>query len=94
MSSGNQDMFIQSLLLVHNRAVEGCLVMLATSPGTVLSPQTPAPAPDTHLVAYCLVRFGVMLAINQVARQQWPFLPLADAFENSLAQTVLTTRAL
>lgn len=85
VSSGNQDMLVQDLLPAQ-RAAQGCLVVLTTSPGTVLNPETPAPAPQTHLVASCLVRFGVILAVNQVAHQQWPFLPVGDAFENALAQ--------
>lgn len=93
ISSGNQNMFIQNLLQVQNRAAQGCLVELATSPGTVLNPETPAPAPNTHLVALCLVRFGVVLAVNQVARQQWPFLPVGDTFEKSLANAALATPA-
>lgn len=93
MSSGNQNMFVQDLLPVHNRAAEGCLVVLTTSPGTVLNPATPAPAPDTHVVAYCLVRFGVVLAVNRAAHQEWPFLPLADSFERSLANAALAAQA-
>jgi hypothetical protein len=89
ISSGNQAMFVQDLLQVSDHATEGCLVALASSPGTVLDPATPAPAPDTHFVAYCLVRFGVVLAVNLVAHQQWPFLPVVDAFESSLAYATL-----
>jgi hypothetical protein len=92
MSSGNQAMFVQNLLQVREHAAEGCLVALATSPGTVLNPATPAPAPNTHFVAYCLVRFGVVLAVNQVAHQQWPFLPAADTFESSLAYAALAAQ--
>ncbi len=91
IASGNQSMFVQDLIPVHNRAAEGCLVALASSPDAVLNPSTPAPAPNTQLVAYCLVRFGVALAVNQVARQQWPFLPVVDAYENSLANAALAT---
>jgi len=91
MSSGNQDMFVQDVLPAQ-RAAQGCLVVLVTGPGTVLNPQTPAAAPHTHLVAFCLVRFGVVLAVNQVARQQWPFLPIGDAFEDALAQVALATQ--
>jgi hypothetical protein len=40
-------------------------------------------------VAYCLVRFGVVLAVNHLARQSWPFLPVVDDYENNLAQTLL-----
>ena len=36
-------------------------------------------------VAYCLHRFGVLLAANDLAHRQWPYLPLADAYEQGLA---------
>jgi hypothetical protein len=91
IASGNQNLFVQDLIPVHNHAAEGCLVVLASSPGTNLDPSTPAPAPNTQLVAYCLVRFGVVLAVNQVAHQQWPFLPVVDAYENGLANAALAT---
>lgn len=35
--------------------------------------------------AYCLLRFGVLLAVNAQAHHFWPHLPLADAYEQSLA---------
>jgi len=93
IASGNQNMFVQNLVPVNNRAAEGCLVVLASAPGTILDPSTPVPAPSTQLVAYCLVRFGVVLAVNQVAHQQWPFLPMVDGYENSLANAALATIA-
>jgi hypothetical protein len=93
IASGNQNMFVQNLVPVNNRAAEGCLVVLASAPGTILDPSTPVPAPNTQLVAYCLVRFGVVLAVNQVAHQQWPFLPMVDGYENSLANAALATIA-
>lgn len=37
-------------------------------------------------LAYCLLRFGVLLAVNAEAHRFWPNLPLADAYEQSLAQ--------
>jgi len=36
--------------------------------------------------AYCLYRFGVILAVNAQAHHDWPNLPVADAYEQSLAQ--------
>ena len=36
--------------------------------------------------AYCLYRFGVILAVNSLAHRDWPYLPLADAYEQALAQ--------
>ncbi len=42
------------------------------------------------LVAYCLHRFGVLLAANDLAHRLWPYLPLADANEQHLAQQMAT----
>lgn len=44
-----------------------------------------APAPSAH-GAYFLYRFGVILAANNAARGDWGFLPVADAYEQALAQ--------
>jgi hypothetical protein len=45
----------------------------------VLSPSSP------HVAAYCLQRFGLLLAANDVAHYLWPQMPVADAYEQSLA---------
>jgi len=37
-------------------------------------------------LAYCLLRFGVLLAVNNEAHHFWPNLPQADAFEQNLAR--------
>lgn len=93
IASGNQGMFVQDLVSVHNHATEGCLVVLASSPGVILNPSTPVSSLNTQLVAYCLVRFGVVLAVNHVAHEQWPFLPVVDTYENELANAALATLA-
>jgi len=54
----------------------GCLV-LAT-----VAQNTGDTAPP---VAICLYRFGVLLAVNNVAHLYWPLMPLANTFEQSLA---------
>ncbi len=41
-------------------------------------------------LAYCLLRFGVLLAVNAEAHHFWPNLPLADAYEQGLAQQLAT----
>jgi hypothetical protein len=41
-------------------------------------------------VAYCLHRFGVLLAANDVAHHQWPYLPVANAREKQLAQRLVS----
>lgn len=37
-------------------------------------------------LAYCLLRFGVLLAVNGDAHRFWPNLPVADAYEQGLAR--------
>ncbi len=56
---------------------EGCL-SIATFNAQLRSSAPP--------VAYCLHRFGILLAANSVAHQYWPAMPLADAHEQQLAQ--------
>jgi hypothetical protein len=47
---------------------------------TAATPVTPLPP------AYCLQRFGVLLAANELAHRLWPELPVADAYEQDLAR--------
>lgn len=47
---------------------------------------TPTPTHSPPLVTYCLHRFGVLVAANNEAHRQWPYLPLADTYEQQLAQ--------
>jgi hypothetical protein len=55
------------------------------TPGIKLtSPASPS------LVAYCLHRFGVLLAANDLAHQQWPYLPVANAREKQLTQRLVS----
>ena len=56
---------------------EGCLSIATLSYGQDAS---------THPVAYCLHRFGILLAANAVAHAYWPSLPVADAYEQQLAR--------
>jgi hypothetical protein len=62
---------------------DGCVVVMTPQPGPDMTPTSPASPP---LVAYCLHRFGVLLAANDVAHHQWPYLPVANAREKQLAQ--------
>lgn len=47
---------------------------------------TPTPTSTQAVLAYCLHRFGVLLTVNDSAHRLWPNLPLADAYEQRLAQ--------
>ncbi len=51
---------------------------------------TPTPTHSPPLVAYCLHRFGVLLAANSAAHRFWPDLPVADAYEQGLSHQLAT----
>ncbi len=51
---------------------------------------TPTPTHSPPLVAYCLHRFGVLLAANDTAHRFWPNLPVADAYEQGLSHQLAT----
>jgi len=61
----------------------GCIALGSPqpNPGT-----TPTPSSSQAAVAYCLHRFGVNLTANALAQRYWPYLPVADAREQLLAQ--------
>ncbi len=61
----------------------GCVAVAspATEPGI-----TPTPSTSPPLMAYCLYRFGVLLAANDEAHRLWPYLPVADAYEQGIAR--------
>lgn len=44
--------------------------------------------------AYCLYRFGVLLAANDAAHRYFPALPVADSFEQSIAQQIVMANGL
>lgn len=66
---------------------DGCMVVMTPQPGP---DRTPTSAASPLLVAYCLHRFGVLLAANDVAHHQWPYLPVATAREKQLAQRLVS----
>ncbi|HLI06438.1 MAG TPA: hypothetical protein VKV40_07715 [Ktedonobacteraceae bacterium] len=61
----------------------GCLAVASATQQT-----NTTPLPSTYPVpgAYCLQRFGVLLAANATAHRYWPYLPLADHYEQGMAQ--------
>jgi hypothetical protein len=44
-------------------------------------------------VAYCLHRFGVFIAVNDVAHKYWPNMPQADTYEVQLTHQLLIAGA-
>ncbi|MDQ2716147.1 MAG: hypothetical protein M3Z08_14670 [Chloroflexota bacterium] len=67
---------------------DGC-VAVATS--LSLSGKTPTPSPSQMQPAYLLYRFGIILAANSTAHRYWPYLPVADTYEQQLAAQVAKT---
>ncbi len=67
---------------------DGCLIRLQ------MNQNTPTPTLDSSDTVYLLYRFGVTLAANNQAHHLWPQLPMADAYERSLAQQLIATFAI
>ena len=67
-------------------SASGCLIVISSQPYPGV---TPTPTTSSSPVAYCLHRFGVLLAVNDAAHRLWPFLPVADAYERQVAQQLL-----
>ena len=61
--------------LAGTNAANGCLVK-------AVIPASSAP------VGYLLYRFGVLLAVNSAAHHYWPGLPMANAYEQGIAQSI------
>jgi len=70
--------------VVGPKRAAGCLAVATVSVGSNVTPSsTPSQA------AYCLHRFGILLAANDVAHRYWPHMPLADAYEQKLVQQLI-----
>jgi hypothetical protein len=65
----------------------GCLALAVPHTAGDTASALPNPIPLTS--AYCLYRFGVLLAANAIAHRLWPTLPLADAYERSIVKQFL-----
>lgn len=61
----------------------GCLAIATPDQGLQATPSSRQP------IAYCLHRFGIFVAVNDVAHKFWPTMPMADAYEQSVAQHLL-----
>ncbi len=64
----------------------GCVVVITPGDAVGLPPTSTLSPP---LRAFCLHRFGVLLAANDLAHRQWPYLPLASTYEQHLAQQLV-----
>ncbi len=64
-------------------SASGCLITISLGAG---ANGTRMPTPTPSAVASVIQRFGVLLAVNAPAHRLWPFLPVADAATQRLAQ--------
>lgn len=80
ISVGGTSQMINWQFAVGSNRAAGCLAAATLQPA---NPTTPATSHGP--VAYCLYRFGILLAANALAHRYWPQLPIADAYEQSVA---------
>ncbi len=66
--------------LTGQNMADGCVAVIVPQQQNISTSLPP--------VAYCLYRFGVLLAANDLAHRYWPDLPVADASEQQIAQQV------
>jgi hypothetical protein len=64
------------------KSADGCLV--------VETPHKDSPISSSFPVIFLFHRFGIILAANDAAHRYLPFLPLADTYEQKLAQQLAT----
>ncbi|MHB8600660.1 MAG: hypothetical protein ACYDER_28125 [Ktedonobacteraceae bacterium] len=65
----------------------GCLAIIQS---TAASPSSSVEVSPPQ--AFCLYRFGVLLAANALAHHYWPSMPVANPYEQSLAKRLAATQ--
>ena len=73
--------------VVSRDSASGCLALAA--PHAIDNTGNALPEPIPPSAAYCLYRFGVLLAANDIAHRLWPTLPVADAYERGIVKQLL-----
>ena len=84
----NGNMYVQQTALNPAQMAEGCLVVAVQPTFQFGSTPTPTPTQAAIPPASFLLRFGVLLAVNDSARKLCPDLPFANAAEMRLAQSL------
>ena len=79
---------LQFSYTVGSSLADGCVAVATDHP---LSGGTPTPSSPPAQTAYLLYRFGIILAANSTAHRYWPYLPLADPYEQQLAAQAAKT---
>lgn len=77
---------LQFSYAVGSSLADGCVAVATDHP---LSSGTPTPSSPPAQSAYLLYRFGIILAANSTAHRYWPYLPVADPYEQQLAAHVV-----
>ena len=85
LTNSNQSIAITQWSDLETNLASGCLEIAEPTVG-VFSTPTPTRTTQKPQIAYCLFHLGVVLAANTVAHQLWPYLPVADAYEQGIAQ--------
>jgi len=79
---------LQFSYAVGSSLADGCVAVAADHPP---SDFTPTPSTPPAQTAYLLYRFGIILAANSTAHRYWPYLPVADPYEQQLAAQAAKT---
>ena len=72
-------------IVAAKNPAEGCVAAIVPAHDTI-----PATTPHPH-IAYCIYHFGVLLTANALAHHDWPDWPMADAYEQGIAQQTAAT---
>ena len=84
VAANGETLYLQWQFASGTLPAAGCLAVGTSKPEDGLT--TPTPSHVTTPVFYYLHRFGVLLAVNRLAQSDGLLLPLADAYEQELAQ--------
>ncbi len=85
-TQGNNPQAVSWGFVVGSNEAAGCLGVVVPAPNTTATPTDFKQPP-----AYFLYRNGVLLAANALAHSEFPSVPLADTYEQSIAQQIAAT---
>lgn len=86
----NSNMYVTQSASNPIRMALGCLTIAIQPENQVSITPTPTPTEDAIAPASFLARFGVLLAVNASAHKVCPEMPVASAYEKSIAQNLQT----
>lgn len=86
---GSDITYVEQTYGLSQHIAAGCLVVVGPPDTVSGNSATPTLTPVLRDKVHLLVRFGVILAADDAARKLWPFLPVANAHEQGVAQQIL-----